>query len=612
MKDKHSRSKSFTRLRKRAEQVFQENNAKIPTSPCHDIERVVHELQVHQIELKLQNEELRRIQVELEDSRQKYIELYDFAPVGYYTFDEMGYITHVNLAGAALVGIERRELIGRRFSAFLDDESQRRFYLHCRGVLESGSQQLCELRLMKKDGAQVNIFMKSGRRSSLIDQSPEIRSAVTDITEKITANEVLHKSEEKYRLLFTEMISSAILFEAITDAKGQMVDALYLDVNPAFERFTGLDRSQIIGKRLLEIYPKTEKSWFEGLSTVVRTGQSVQMENYHQHFGRYFAITAFQPRPGQVAITFSDITDQKRAEAEIQSVARFPEENPNPVMRISAAGELLYANAAAKELLASMGWEKDKPLPGALLEPVQGAAEDGANLEFALPSPTGKVYSFSLSDSTKTDYINLYGRDITEKVKADLALRKAHEELESRVEERTADLVEANRHLLAQIEKRKMAENSLRDKAKELETQSASLAEVNAALRVLLKQRDQDRRELEEKVLVNVNDLVRPHLSKLMCKNLGRKEKSLLGVIESNLEDIVSPLARKLTIELARLSPAETQVASLIRQGKTTKEIAELMGLATSTIDFHRHNIRKKLRLSHKGINLTTYLTAIA
>ena len=246
---------------------------------------------------------------------------------------------------------------------------------------------------MKKDGAEASIFIKSVVRPSLRDQGSEIRSAVTDITEKIIANEVLHKSEEKYRLLFTEMISSAILFEAITDAKGQMADALYLDVNPAFERFTGLDRNHVIGKRLLEIYPKTEKSWLEGLSTVVQTGQSVQMENYHQHFGRYFAITAFQPRPGQVAITFRDITDQKQAEAEIQSVARFPEENPNPVMRISAAGGLLYANAAAKALLASMDWEKDKPLPGALLEPVQGA-EDGAKLEFELPSPTGKVYNF--------------------------------------------------------------------------------------------------------------------------------------------------------------------------------------------------------------------------
>ena len=117
-------------MRKRAEEVLQgKKTARIPTSPGHDIEQVVQELQVHQIELELQNEELRRIQIELEDSRQKYIDLYDFAPVAYYTYDVNGYITNVNLAGAVLIGIERRDLIGRGFSAFLDDESQRRFYL---------------------------------------------------------------------------------------------------------------------------------------------------------------------------------------------------------------------------------------------------------------------------------------------------------------------------------------------------------------------------------------------------------------------------------------------------------------------------------------------------
>ena len=132
-----------------------------------------------------------------------------------------------------------------------------------------------------------------------------------------------------------------------------------------------------------------------------------------------------------------------------------------------------------------------------------------------------------------------------------------------------------------------------------------------AALKVLLKQRDQDRRELEENVLVNINELVRPHLARLMGRNLKRREKELLGVIEASLDDIVSPLARKLTVELARLSPAETRIANFIRQGRSTKEIADVMGLATCTIDFHRHNIRHKLGLRHKGINLATYLTAI-
>ena len=611
MKAKRSRSNTAARLRRRAEDLLQEKVAELPASLGDDIQRLVHELQVHQIELELQNEELRNAQGELEDSRQKYVDLYDFAPVGYFTFDAKGVIVEVNLAGAALVGIERRHLIGRGFSAFLDDENQRRFYLHRQEVLDTGKRQGCELKLLNKDGMQLNVYMKSIVRPSLIDKNHEFRSAVTDITEKVKANEVLIESEEKYRRLFTEMISAAMLFEIITDEKDRPVDALFLDVNPAFERYTGLDRSQVLGKWALEIWPETEQYWSEGLALVARTGRPVQMENFHQQTGRHFAIAAFQPCPGQVAVTFRDVSSQKRAAAEIKSLSRFPEENPNPVMRISTGGELLYANVAAADLLGSVDWSKGAPIPEALLKSVRCAAEDREAHEFEMASPSGAVYSFSLSDSTKTGYINIYGRDITEKVKTDKALERAREELESRVKQRTAELVETNRSLLAEVLTRKKIQKSLRDKSVELEVQSTSLAEANAALRVLLKQRDNDRRELEENLLININELVRPHLDKLLTRNLGEKEKGLLRVIETNLEDIVSPLARRLTIDLARLSPAETQVANLIRQGKTTKAIAELMGLATSTIDFHRHNIRSKLGLKHKGINLTTYLTAV-
>ena len=201
--------------------------------------------------------------------------------------------------------------------------------------------------------------------------------------------------------------------------------------------------------------------------------------------------------------------------------------------------------------------------------------------------------------------------DVTELKRIEQALQEAHDKLEIRVAERTVELERTNRNLRSEIEKRKESDISLREKTEALEAQSVSLTELNAALRVLLKQRDEDRRELEEKVLVNINELVRPYLSRLAKKKLGLKEKGLLRVIESNLDDIVSPLAQRLSMGMTRLSPAESQVANLIRQGKTTKEIAALMGLATSTIDFHRHNIRRKLGLKHKGVNLKTYLTQI-
>ena len=413
----------------------------------------------------------------------------------------------------------------------------------------------------------------------------------------IAARKPLAESEEKYRLLFTEMVSGAALFEVINDKSGQLVDLLILDVNPAYEKMVDLDREYLIGKRIRELWPETEEYWFEGLNSVKRTGQPVHMENYHRDTGRYYTLNAFEPRQGQLAITFRDITDQKQVMAEIQSLARFPEENPNPVMRISAEGELLYANTAAIELMQSMGWENEKYVPKKFYMLVQNASEKEVNSEIEINTTMGMTYSFMLSDVPKTGYINFYGRDITDKIKARKALKKAHDEMEARVIDRTAEL--------------KKAEISLREKTQELAEHAESLEEVNTALKVLLKRREQDQRELEENMLININELILPYLSKLLSsKKIRPKELSLLRVIEANLEDITSPLTRKLTLDFTRLSPAETQVANLIKQGKTTKEIADLMGLAKSTIDYHRHNIRKKLKLTHKSINLSTYLSS--
>jgi DNA-binding CsgD family transcriptional regulator len=100
-------------------------------------------------------------------------------------------------------------------------------------------------------------------------------------------------------------------------------------------------------------------------------------------------------------------------------------------------------------------------------------------------------------------------------------------------------------------------------------------------------------------------------LNKLAAKRLGSKEKALLAVVQKNLDDLSSPLPHRLINELGRLSPTETQVINLVRQGKTTKDIADLMGVAQSTIDFHRHNIRRKLNLSNKSLNLRSYLNSL-
>ncbi|MEE4600761.1 MAG: PAS domain S-box protein [Desulfobacteraceae bacterium] len=174
-------------------------------------------------------------------------------------------------------------------------------------------------------------------------------------------------------------------------------------------------------------------------------------------------------------------------------------------------------------------------------------------------------------------------RNISDRVLAEKALRKARRELEHQVSEKTMEL---------------------KDKTKNLQ-------EVNTALRVLLNKRDEDKKELEKKVLLNVREMIDPYINKLKKTKLDDAQKTYLGIIESNLSDIISPFVCGVSINLLNFTPTELQVANLVKQGKTTKEIASILNLSAKTIEFHRDNIRKKMGIKNRKINLRTHLLSL-
>jgi len=167
-------------------------------------------------------------------------------------------------------------------------------------------------------------------------------------------------------------------------------------------------------------------------------------------------------------------------------------------------------------------------------------------------------------------------RDITDRKQAEIKLKKAHDDLEIKVKERTLDLEEAN-----------------------------------TALRVLLKKRTHDRETLEQQVLFNINQLVMPTVAKLKKTELTGRQKDFVAMLEMNLSDITSPLLRNLTLAHLNLTVTEKKIAPLIKVGKSSSEISSLLNMGKKTVDFHRENIRRKCNIKNKKINLRTFLQSL-
>jgi len=163
-----------------------------------------------------------------------------------------------------------------------------------------------------------------------------------------------------------------------------------------------------------------------------------------------------------------------------------------------------------------------------------------------------------------------------------------------------------------EITTRKKAEESLKKRELELELQKQYLEEANTALRVLLKQREEDKRELEEHIVSNVQQLVNTYIVKLKRTPLDSRQGQYLEIMENNIHEILSPFSHNLSSKYFHLTPREIQVAGLVKDGKISKEIAEIMNISTSVIDFHRKNIRKKLGLKNKKDNLQSYLISLS
>lgn len=179
----------FYELRRQAEQFLRKNRKGFPKNLVVDIPRLIQELEVHQIELEMQNHELRKAQKELEESRTRYFDLYDLAPVGYFTVSEKGLILEANLTAANFLGMERAALVKEPLTRFILPEDQDVYYLYRKRLFETGGSRACEIRMLRRGDSPCWMRLEMTLARNGESEDPISRAVISDVHERKQAAE---------------------------------------------------------------------------------------------------------------------------------------------------------------------------------------------------------------------------------------------------------------------------------------------------------------------------------------------------------------------------------------------------------------------------------------
>ncbi|MEI6280106.1 MAG: PAS domain S-box protein [Verrucomicrobiae bacterium] len=302
-------------LRELAEGVFQENATQVPEQvmPPEATRRTLHELRVHQIQLEMQNEELRRTQAELDIVRARYFDLYDMAPVGYCTLDEQGLILESNLTAAILLGVARTALVTKPISGFILREDHDIYYLHRKQLFETGVAQTCELRMVKPDGTTFWAHL-DGNAARDEEGAPVCRLVLSDIT-------ALKRHEEKI-LQLSQAVEQSPALIIITNRDGEIEY-----VNPKFCAVTGFTREEVMGRnpRILKSGDKEPEDYREMWTTLLAgnewRGEFHNRKKSGEVYWESSSISPIRNAAGEIAHFLAvkeDITERKRTEKALQ------------------------------------------------------------------------------------------------------------------------------------------------------------------------------------------------------------------------------------------------------------------------------------------------------
>jgi two-component system sensor kinase FixL len=258
----------------RAEAEARLAGAPPPEVHAMSAEVLLHELQVHQIELEMQNEELRRMQLTLEESRDRYVDLYELAPVGYLTLTNTGLIAEINLTGATLLGEERQRLVQRRFAGYVASGGSDRWHRLFLNVLRHGNKESCELAMQRADGSCFDAQLDCLRKE-MADGAQRVRIILTDITERKQNELLLRENEERFRAIVDQVIVGIVR----ADLAGNITF-----VNDHFCVMSGYTREELLDKRWQDLtHPEDMQNSISIYKQMMEQGQPLSFEKRYIH-----------------------------------------------------------------------------------------------------------------------------------------------------------------------------------------------------------------------------------------------------------------------------------------------------------------------------------------
>ena len=548
----------------------------------------------------------KRAEEALRESEEKYSKFFHSNPQWLHISTlEDGCYVEVNDAVKEITGYERDELIGRtskELGLWTDYEERSRLVEIAK---EQGGFREQEVVFIKKNGELVPVLW-SAATIELMGTAYFINS-VTDITERKHAEEARREIEAQYR----EIVEGTDDLITRVDKDGKFVY-----VNHISHKIFGLAPEDCIGKPAFDfIHPDDRKrtiKWFEekiAMSQARGTIENRQV-NGDGEIHHILWTAAFHYNNDGNAISINsiarDITARKRTEEALQNVYRELEQK----VEERTAG----LRKTTDQLEALMNATTDT----ALLLDMKGCA-------VAVNNVTAKRFGMSPDQFLGTCVYDLMPPPLAKsrKAKIDRVIKtgkpqRFEDERKGIIFDSTIYPVLDRRGKVAQvavygkdITKRVKAYRELEQNERELKEKTSLLQDANMALKILLQKSSENRKDVEEEILTILKKRIAPYISNLKQCDLDKNMRDYVRVLESNLKEIVSPFSRDLSFEYMNLTPKEIEIANLIRENRTTKQISKLLKVSPGTIDHHRNNIRNKLEIKNKKKTLKSYLKSI-